>query len=210
MFQNWINTSSIHPMANKSQFRADLKISDNEIVLLYSGNFGEKQGLEIIIDAARVLQDHQYIRFIMCGDGASLARMLRLAEGLPNIQFLPLQPRERLNELLNLADIHLLPQRSDIADFVLPSKLTGIMASGRPVIATTHSGTELALTIKNCGLLVPPGDVEAFVRAITHLADNPTIRSEMGNQARSYAISHWGHDKVLGNFEKEILSLVGR
>ena len=83
--------------------------------------------------------------------------------------FLPLQPVERLNALLNLADIHVLPQRSDAADLVMPSKLTGMLASGRAVIVTAHKGTELAEVVGDIGCIVPPEDPFALSNAILRM-----------------------------------------
>jgi len=141
------------------------------VVALYSGNMGEKQGLEIVVEAARILEsDAPNIRFVLCGEGAAKVRMQALAADLSNVLWLPLQPLARLNELLNFVDIHLLPQRADAADLVMPSKLTGMLASGRPVLATAHAGTELAGVVAGCGVVVEPGNVQAFVDALRQLA----------------------------------------
>ena len=103
---------------------------------------GYKQGLECIVDVAKQLQANSNIIFIICGDGAAREMLEKSADGLQNIQFLGLQPLEKLNQLLNTADIHILPQRADAADLVMPSKLLGMMASGRAVIATANPDTE--------------------------------------------------------------------
>jgi colanic acid biosynthesis glycosyl transferase WcaI len=209
-FPNWVDTSLIFPLTGPNSLKKSLNISDQKIVALYSGNMGKKQGLEIIIEAARDLNDYKNIQFVLAGEGSEHATLQHLANGLLNVLFLPLQPLNRLNELLNLADIHLLPQKSDIADLVLPSKLSGMMASGRPVVATGNPGTELAILLKDSGLLVTPGERKGFGEAIIYLAENPEIRREMGNRGRSYAAHHWGHDKVLQTFEKEIMGLKGK
>ena len=83
---------------------------------------------------------------------------------------LPLQPVEKLNHLLNVADIHLLPQKSAATDLVMPSKLSGMFASGRPVVATAFEGTQLMRTVQNRGIVVNPDDLESFVKAIYQLA----------------------------------------
>src|SRR3546814_1609320 len=100
------------------------------------------QGLETILEAARRIGPDSAIRFVLAGEGAARARLEGASQGLPHVAFLGLQPVERLNELLNLADLHLLPQRADAADLVMPSKLGGMLASGRPVIAGAHPGTQ--------------------------------------------------------------------
>src|ERR1035437_4905755 len=99
---------------------------------------GRKQGLEVLIEAARRLIEKPAYQFVLAGDG-SMRRIIELSPpGLPDLPFLPLQPLDRLNDLLNLADIHLLLQRPLASGFLMPSKLAGMLASGRPIVATTH------------------------------------------------------------------------
>jgi colanic acid biosynthesis glycosyl transferase WcaI len=94
---------------------------------------------------------------LLCGDGAARKRLQAEAENLDNVLWLPLQPAEKLNELLNMADIHLLPQRADVADLVMPSKLTEMLASGLPILATASRGTQVAQVLDNAGIVVSPG-----------------------------------------------------
>jgi colanic acid biosynthesis glycosyl transferase WcaI len=176
-------------------------------VVLYSGNMAEKQGLDIVVEAARLLRERHHITFILCGEGPARAWLERLSAGLPNIRFLALQPVERLNELLNLADIHLLPQRAEVADLVMPSKLTNMLASGRPVVSTAAPGTQVDEVVRQCGIVVPPGDVDSFARAIELLAENSSQRKELGRRGREYAESNWGRDEILTRFENELLAL---
>ncbi len=208
-FPNWVSTALIYPMDNPSPFRAELGFSDDDVVLLYSGNMGQKQGLEVIVEAARLLEPHTHVRFVMCGQGAAYETLYTMAAGLQNMIWLPLQPLERLNELLNLADIHLLPQKADAADLVMPSKLTGILASGRAVIATASKGTEVWSVVDGRGINTPPGDVEAFAEAIYALVNDPDERRRLGKQARRYAEEKLGAEAVLGQFEHELLQITG-
>ncbi|MHA1113218.1 MAG: WcaI family glycosyltransferase, partial [Alphaproteobacteria bacterium] len=170
LFSNWVDTDEIRPLRDPSPLRAELDIAPEMIVALYSGNLGEKQGLDVILDAARRHADNARLRYVICGEGAAAERVRAAAVGLENLRVLPLQPVARLNALLNLADIHLLPQRADAAALVLPSKLTGIMASGRPVVAGAAPGTDLARAVDGCGIAVPPDDADAFAAAIAALA----------------------------------------
>ena len=129
-----------------------------------------------------------------------------------NVRFLDLQPLERLSELLGLADIHLLPQRADAADLVMPSKLTGMLASGRPVVATASPHTELGRVVSQgagCGLIVPPEDAAAMANAVMALADDPVLRAQMGASGRAYAERELDRDEVLGRFERQLRDLVG-
>ena len=113
--------------------------------------------------------------FVFCGNGAGRADLVARCQGLPNVRFIDLQPAERLPDLLATADIHLLPQRADAADLVMPSKLTGMLASARAVVATAHTGTELATVVQTCGLVVPPEDAAALAQAVRTLAQNPAL-----------------------------------
>jgi len=207
-FPNWVDTEIIHPLEGMSMFRRELGIPDGSILALYSGNMGEKQGLDILVDIARRLERNHSIQFVLCGEGGERPRLQEAAKGLCNIRWLPLQPTERLNELLNLADIHLLPQRADAADLVMPSKLTGMLASGRPVVATAGAGTEVATVVAQAGLIVPPGDAGAFAEAIRLLAKNSERRVELGAAGRRYAERELAKDAVLGKFEEELQRVV--
>ena len=232
-FPNWVDVGSIFPLES-SPMRSELGIPDRTCICLYSGNMGEKQGLEILVQAARIISEErgeeyrvrgeeigvrgeeQGVRseekgdvvFVICGNGGARDRLVQSAQGLKNIIWLPLQPVERLNELLNMADIHLLPQRADVADLVMPSKLTGMLASGKPVIATARADTEVGRVVSECGAVVEPGDAEALAREILSLAANSGRRKEMGEAGRKYAIENLGIDSILSRIESIMRSVV--
>ena len=109
---------------------------------------------------------------------------------------LPLQPKENLNEWLNAADIHLLPQKSEATDLVLPSKLMGIVASGRPVVATSKPGSELARIADKTGFCVEPNDTAAFCTCIRKLVNDPKLRIHLGECARKIAKKHFEKDVI--------------
>lgn len=204
-FPNWVDTETIFPLSQPSPLRQALGLSPETVMALYSGNIGEKQGIEIIIEAAGLLREDPGIRVVICGDGSARERLIRLAKDLPNIHFLPLQPAEQLNDLLNAADIHLLPQRADVADLVMPSKLTGMLASGRPILATAQPGTQVAEVVSQCGLVVPPDDAEAIALGIKQLAGDPAGRVRLGNEAREYAERNLSREAILQRFEQDLL-----
>jgi colanic acid biosynthesis glycosyl transferase WcaI len=203
-FPNWVDVDSVRPLDGPNQIRCELGIRDNQVVLLYSGNLGVKQGLETLPPLARELRHDRRLHFVFCGDGALRPQLEQMTAGLENVSLLPLQPAERLNELLNAADIHLLPQKEDAATLVMPSKLTGMLASGRPVIATAPHGTQVAEVVSSCGINVPPGDVNALRDAILLLAADAGLRKEMGRAARLFAEEHLGREQVLRRFEAEM------
>ena len=206
-FPNWADTAFIYPLENSSSYRAELNISHSKTVALYSGNIGEKQGLEIVIQAAKELESEN-IQFIMCGSGAALERLRVLANGLKNIHWLPLQPLERLNDFLNVADIHLLPQQAGAADLVMPSKLTGMLASGRPIITTADAGTQVEKVVQGCGVVVAPGDNTAFSQSIKTLSEDVELRENLGVKAREYADNNLQYKVIMKKFETELLELI--
>lgn len=198
---NWIDLSRIFPLAEPSSYRTELNIPATSIVALYSGNMGNKQGLEILADAARMLSGEPNLVFVFCGNGAGRANLEKRTKGLSNVRFLDLQPAERLNDLLGLADIHLLPQRADAADLVMPSKLTGMLASGRAVVATAHAETELGRVVAKCSVITAPGDAEAFANAVHALARDSGRRHALGRAGREYAELKLNISHILQDFE---------
>jgi colanic acid biosynthesis glycosyl transferase WcaI len=197
-FPNWVDIARIKPSLNGAKYRAQLDIAQNALVVLFSGSLAGKQGLMIIPAAAALLADKKQIVFVICGDGVMKPELVSAARNLPNVRFLPLQPVERLGELLSMADIHLLPQSLGAADLVLPSKLSGMLASGRPVIATCREQTELDAVVSRCGMVVQPQDAVALARAICRLADDPNTRTELGRKARAYAEANFEREAILG------------
>jgi colanic acid biosynthesis glycosyl transferase WcaI len=205
-FPNWVDISAITPLDAPSAYREQLGIPDSAVVVLYSGNMGAKQGLEVLAGAAREMQPERDVVFVLCGNGAGRDELIRQCEGLQNVRFIPLQPVEKLNELLGMADIHVLPQRADAADLVLPSKLSGMLASGRPVIATAKSTTELGMVLQHSGAgeLVEPEDPKELSRVIRALAADRERRRTMADRARKHAERELHASAILSRFEREL------
>jgi colanic acid biosynthesis glycosyl transferase WcaI len=127
---------------------------------------GLKQALHLLVEAARRLRSEQDLLFVIAGEGPAKSSLVAMAGDSPNLRFLPLQPVERLNELLNMADLHVLPQDQGASDLVFPSKLAGMLASGRPVVVTADSGSELAALLTGIATITPAGDAEKLASAI--------------------------------------------
>ena len=199
LFPNWVDTRMIYPLAEPSPMRSRFGIQEGKIVVLYSGNMGRKQGLGLLIQTARILEEDEDILFVLCGEGAARHELEVQAQDLHKIKFLPLQPIEQLNELLNMADIHVLPQRSDAADLVMPSKLTGMLASGKPVITTASPDTELALELGEVIRISPTGDAFTLAEALRLFARDKAAREHQGSLGYSFALQHWTREKVLGD-----------
>ncbi|CAN7340597.1 WcaI family glycosyltransferase [Devosia sp. LjRoot3] len=197
--RNWGDLAEVSPLARPSLFRQKFGITTTHVAL-YSGALGRKQGLDLIIKAARCLTHRDDITFVIRGNGPYRAELEAMAAGLHNVRFFDLQPREQLSELLGLATVHLLPQIAGAADLVLPGKLANMLASGRPVIATAAKGTGIFDEIEGCGLAVEPGDAVALGRAIERLCDDPALSQGLGEAARRRAERRWHRETILGHF----------
>ena len=208
LFPNWVDTERIYPLAGPSPLRAELGITPHTQVVMYAGNLGRKHGLEVVLEAARLLAGKNNLLFVISGDGAARPELEKSAAGLPNVRLLPLQPLERLNDLLNLADIHVLPERADAADLVMPSKLGGMLASGRPVVATTRPGTGIAEVVGQVGVCVPPEHPAELAAALQALASDPARRASLGAASRQFVKENWANQHILLEFEQRLQELV--
>lgn len=209
LFPNWVDTTTTFPTYEQNNLRLELNIDNNVVIALYSGNMGKKQGLDIILEAAHLLRDSSNLLFVICGDGTERARLESLAVGMDNVIMLPLQPLNRLNELLNMADIHLLPQQVGMDEVVMPSKLLGMLASAKPVVCCTNNNTELAELIVKCGVVVQPGNIGQFVNALLSLLADPAKRSQLGQQGRAYCEAKYEKERVLSSFFKNLIATQG-
>ncbi len=210
---NWADLDDIKPEAGRRAGRRELGL-DEEILVLYAGNMGEKQGLEVILAAADLTRHNRRIRYILAGEGAARERLVSRARSaaLDSVSFLPLQARDRFPQLLAAADIHLVVQRHQASDLVMPSKLGNILAAGRPFIATARPDTELGrVTLESrAGILTPPEDADALAQAVSALAQDPAGRRKMGLEARKFAEERLGRDKILAQWEALLDGLVSQ
>ncbi|WP_445371847.1 glycosyltransferase WbuB [Methylomonas sp. HW2-6] len=204
-FPNWVDTDFLTPNGNADFYRKKWGISDDTKVVLYSGNIGKKQGLEMVLHTAKALGDHAGLLFILVGTGAALPELKELAMQLQltNLKFFPLQPYQHLPDLLALADVHLVIQKKGAADAVLPSKLTAILAVGGNCIITAESNTELGvLCEKYPGISkrIEPENTEALVSEIkSTLLSLPKIKEGGFNKvARQFALDNLKKDQILG------------
>jgi colanic acid biosynthesis glycosyl transferase WcaI len=207
--RNWIDTGAIVPGDRNTQFRRELNLGTDDLVGLYSGTMSNKQGLDLIIAAAAAIeQERPHVKFLLCGDGPHKQELIEMAKGRSNVQFIGLQPNERFSELLATADFHLIPQKAEAADLVLPSKLGGILSSSRPVIAMAAEGTGLADEVRDVGLVVAPGDAVALASAICELDSNRRFGDVYGNNARKRALERWDRQAIVDGWAQEMTSLV--
>lgn len=206
-FPNWVDTNLIKRSGKENAFRNEIGVPVDQVMLLYSGNMGNKQGLEIIIEAAKLLVDRRDVLFLLSGAGSSRVKLMESAHGLDNVKWIDFQPLSKLSMLLCTADIHLLPQSSHAEDLVMPSKLTGMLSSGRPVITTSRKGTQLYEIVSQCGKVVEPGCVDDFVSAIIELVDHRDLRCELGIAAREIAENELDINSVLERFNDSLKNM---
>ncbi len=211
---NWVDTQVIRPASRDNLLRHELGLSPTQRVVLYSGNMGRKQGLDIVLRIAPgFAQSHPETVFLLVGDGsgrADLEAAVRTRD-LTNVRFAPLQPVAKLNDLLNLADLHLVLLTHGVRDSVLPSKLTTILAAGGVAIVSAEPGTELMQMISRhqCARAVPPEDELALATAIATLLTDSERGRAISIAARRLAESQFSIDAVLPRFETQCLRYLG-
>ena len=183
---NFVDTEFVRPADRLTPFRQELGIGD-EPVVLYAGNVGFSQSLELVLEAARRFPQ---ATFVVNGDGAARSSLQDAAEGLTNVRFSGYQPKERVPEVLATGDIHLVPLKQGLGRVSVPSKTYSILAAGRPVLAAIDPGTEVPrmLAASGGGVAVPPDDPDAFCTALgTLLADLPAATA-MGAAGREWVL----------------------
>ena len=210
---NWVDIETIQPLARAESLKSRFNIPEDKIVMLYSGNLGEKQGLGMVIKAADILKNSRpEMLFVIVGDGAARQRLENDAEikELGNVHFHPLQPLEDLPALLATADVHLVVQKRGAADVVMPSKLTGILAAGGTALITADPDTELGRLIEKfpgIGVLVEPEDVSAFIEGVDLAIEKQKASGYPNPSSREYAENYLNIHKILKSLEKEMESL---
>lgn len=204
LFPNWVDTNEIFP--SEISMRGNLKIPDTDIVCLYSGSMGRKQGIEVLLASIKLLEHEPNIKFIICGEGEEFRMYSTEHASISNIFWLPLQGPEKFNLLMNAADIHLLPQLEDAADLVMPSKLSAMFASGKPVVAMAQSGTEIFNAVQGRGVAVKPGVPAEFAEAIQGLSQSKELISQYGKAARQFAVEKLDKEIILQRFQRQFMS----
>jgi colanic acid biosynthesis glycosyl transferase WcaI len=184
---NFVDTDWIRPAPSENSYRRQYGLVGKRVVM-YAGNVGLSQALDLILHAARDLADDPTVAFVINGGGVARPELERRAERLGNIRFVDMQPKARLPEVLAAADVHVVPLKRGLAWSSVPSKLYSILAAGRPVVASVDAGTEVARTGERAGagLAVPPEDPDPFTKAIRRLVENPAEAAHMGDSGRRF------------------------
>ncbi|WP_029593296.1 colanic acid biosynthesis fucosyltransferase WcaI [Franconibacter pulveris] len=205
-FPNWSEVSRFRDVTQEeaATLRQQLGLPADKKIILYSGNIGEKQGLETAIEAADRLKDKPW-EFVIVGQGGGKARLEKMAaeRGLSNVRFFPLQPYDALPALLKMADCHLVIQKRGAADAVLPSKLTNILAVGGNAVITAENDTELGQLCQNypgIAVCVEPESTPALAQGIEACLGLPKFNTV----AREYAERTLEKENVLSQFIADI------
>lgn len=201
---NWTDTNLVRPEPDRSALRHGMGL-DDRFTVAYSGNLGLSQSLEAILDAADELR-REPIQFVLIGEGASKQELMRKAQRLEltNVRFLPYQPKERLSAALGMADVHIIPMKRGLAGCVVPSKLYGILAAGRPYVAAVDDDCDVATVTRThgTGLVIAPDDVACLVGAIRHCRQHPDELDGMGRRGRALAESAFDRHVSVQRFDR--------
>lgn len=185
---NWVDTDLIQPEEMMNSFRAEHQLGD-QFVVLFAGTMGWSQGLGVVVDAARLLAAEPNLLFLFVGEGMELAEMQRRSADLSNVRFLPIQPKAVYPKVLAAANAALVTLRPEVATPTVPSKISTIMAAGRPILASIPLDGDAPRLIEKAeaGIIVPAGDARALADAVLALKNDPRRARRMGERGRAYA-----------------------
>ena len=198
---NFVDTSAIVPGDRMTNYRRELGI-DDRVIVMYAGNVGFSQSLELVLAAAKSLPS---IAFVINGDGAARKSLQDRAknENIDNVHFADYQPIERLSEVLASGDIHVVPLKTGLASVSVPSKMYSILSAGRPVLAAIDSNTEIprTLAVSGAGIAVAPDNEADFISALQILISDGVKRDEMGALGRTWVEHHASAGAVAKRYE---------
>jgi len=208
---NFVDVESVRPLGKENSYRAQYGLSGKTVVM-YAGNVGMSQSLDLLVAAARETRDRDDVVYVVNGGGSTLADLQASAADLPNMRFVPMQPYERLPEVLAAADVHVVPLKRELSRSSVPSKTYSILAAGRPVLASVDEGSEVQRIIEaaGAGVAVPPEDEGAFVTALRDLVNDVERRTQMEKAARAYVENATSPRAVAQAYEELFKSLVAR
>jgi colanic acid biosynthesis glycosyl transferase WcaI len=202
-FPNWVDNNLFFPIDSKQILKKEFGFNTDDKIILYSGAIGEKQGLDSVIRAAKMLSHFNNLKFVICGEGPYRTSLEKLTIFLnvTNVTFLPLQPIERMNKFLNMADIHLVLLKANTSNLVMPSKLTSILSiGGLAIISAPKNSSLFHLVSKNkLGLLITPENDLELISAIVEVIEKDT---SINDNARNYATQHFSINNVLSSYSE--------
>ncbi len=196
---NFVDTQAIVPMSPLTNYRRELGIGES-LVVMYAGNVGFSQSLELMIEAARVLPN---VIFVINGEGSARKSLEAKAHALSNVKFGDYQDASRLSEVLATGDLHVVPLRRGLGSVSVPSKTYSILAAGRPICAAIDLDTEVPriLAAANAGVCVEPDNQAAFVSAIAAMIGDRKSLEEMGASGRKWVEGHASPQSIAQRYE---------
>lgn len=198
-FPNWVDTDRFFPVPDRIALKRRFGFAPDERIVLYSGSIGEKQGLEVILKVAKEMEKERGVKFLICGTGPYKRHLERSAQEqmLQNLMFYPLQPAETFNDFFNIADVHLVIQKANAGDLVMPSKLTTILAVGGLAVVTSNPGSTLydEVSCHKLGILSPAEDPQALFDSIKSALEQEN--NDFRRNARIYAETRLSSKRVL-------------
>jgi colanic acid biosynthesis glycosyl transferase WcaI len=207
---NFVDTEWIQPGGRDNEYRREHGLTE-KFVVMYAGNVGLSQPLDLVLEAARAFVDEPDVAFVINGQGAGRAALEARAAGLGNVSFVDMQPRERLPELLAAGDVHLVLLRRGLARASVPSKTYSILAAGRPVVASVDGGTEVARIVEGAGagIAVPAEDSAALIEALGRLVSQREEAVAMGLAGRAF-VESWASPAVVAEAYEALFCELGR
>lgn len=184
-----------------------------EIIALHAGNMGAKQGLEALVDVARLADEQgSAVRVVLLGSGSRRASLEKYGAGVSRLTFLGSMPPGAFESALTAADCLLLHEKQGVLEMSVPSKLTTYFSAERPVIAATHprSGAASIMRAAKAGVIVPSGEPRTILEAIEALCKDPEVAAAFASNGRSYASRHFSESVSLAQQEAWVRSLAGR
>jgi colanic acid biosynthesis glycosyl transferase WcaI len=209
---NWVDTKEKSPRPRHNEW-AERHGLVGKFVVMHSGNVGHAQDLDTLVRSATFLRDLDDLRIIVIGFGARHGEIVELAGRLDvadRVDFLPYQPREVLPLSLSAADVHFVGLVHGLSGYVVPSRLYGIMAAGRPVVVAADAESETAQVVEHvgCGVVVPPSRPELVAEVIRDAYEGRFDLDEMGARGRAYVTEEADTDVALGRYRELLREMV--
>jgi len=207
---NWVDTSSVTPMPRDNPWACDHGL-DDRFVVMHSGNIGHAQGLETLVRAGTFLRDLEELTIAMIGTGARHAAVVEQATRVEAdaVRFFPYQPRDAISLSLSSADVHFVGLAEGLAGYVVPSRVYGILAVGRPLIVCADDESETARLVREigCGLVVPPGRPDLLAQAIREMHGGRHDLERMGELGRAYVLEAGDRRVAVGKYKQLLFEL---
>ncbi|MGC6416605.1 MAG: glycosyltransferase family 4 protein [Bradymonadia bacterium] len=209
---NYTDVDFITPRPkNRNQYREELGYR-GKFVIQFSGRMGYSQGLETVVEMWKQIRHHEHLRLMLVGDGQARPMLEAELGDDEHVNILPTQPRAALPELLAASDLGLVPLRHGMAGTSLPCKIFGILAAGRPMVASLDLDSDAAALIRDadCGLVTPPEDANALADAVLKLYKSRKTANRQGRNGRQYVVDHHSHKVVVDRYEEMLTDVINR